>query len=180
MIVMPDGHLLFRHGSPELVVAMLLPRAARRMYDGRETPANLRHLASCTADHLPTETRVMFTRDVDHHFSGWFKNPDYERCLHLSTSFRERATGGKLPQRPAISRIWANLFFGHHVRLAWIEGAHTPIGKSGDVLHFRVFCDEHWRPIKPRGEVYSSKFTELGWKSFSELERDIVSPLSPD
>lgn len=38
-----------------------------------------------------------------------------------------------------------------------------------NVQHWRLFADEHWNPILPRGEVYSSKFTEIGWKSASEI-----------
>ena len=33
----------------------------------------------------------------------------------------------------------------------------------------RPLCDTHWRPILPRKEVYSKDFTELGWKSASEV-----------
>jgi len=54
-------------------------------------------------------------------------------------------------------------------RLLWIEPPYSPEGRRSDVHHYRLFCDEHWQPIKPRGEVYSTDFTEKGWKSFSEL-----------
>ena len=30
---------------------------------------------------------IILTRDVGYHTSGWWKNPDYERCYHLSISF---------------------------------------------------------------------------------------------
>lgn len=39
------------------------------------------------------------------------------------------------------------------------------------VYHYRLFCDEAWKPIMPRGEVYSTQFTERGWKSFSDLHK---------
>lgn len=77
---------------------------------------------------------IIFTRDEGAHTCGWWKNPDYERCYHLSISF----PGG------------------------WNR-------KKAGVFHYRLFCDVNWNPIMPRGEVYSTKFTELGWKSFSEL-----------
>lgn len=35
----------------------------------------------------------------------------------------------------------------------------------------QVFCDPAWQPLKPRGEVYTREFTEVGWKSFSELHQ---------
>lgn len=30
---------------------------------------------------------IIFTRDEGAHTCGWWKNPDYERCYHLSISF---------------------------------------------------------------------------------------------
>jgi hypothetical protein len=30
---------------------------------------------------------LLFTRDQGHHLGGWFKNPDFERCYHLSLNF---------------------------------------------------------------------------------------------
>jgi hypothetical protein len=59
--------------------------------------------------------------------------------------------------------------FGKHTNLLWVEPPYSEVGKSKDVWHYRLFCDEHWQPVKPRGEVYSTQFTERGWKSFSEL-----------
>ena len=148
-------------------------------FDGRDTLANWEYLFRCTVDHLPTGARLMFTRDVGHHTSGWFKNPDYERCLHLSVSYRDPETGECDQQRAAESDEWARLFFGYAVRLAWIEGPATAHGRNAGVRHYRVFCDEQWQPIKPRGEVYSTELTEIGWQSFSEQDRTIISPLTP-
>lgn len=30
---------------------------------------------------------VIMTRDIGYHTSGWWKNPDYERCFHVSISY---------------------------------------------------------------------------------------------
>lgn len=54
-------------------------------------------------------------------------------------------------------------------RLLWCEAPYSEQGKRNEVYHYRLFCDKNWQPIMPRGEVYSKQFTELGWKSFSEL-----------
>ena len=108
------------------------------------------------------ECTVTFTRDVGHHESGWWKNPDYERCYHLSISF----PGGR--NKKAIDKICTGLF-GEHKRKLWIEPPFSELGKKNDVWHYRLFCDQFWQPIIPRGEVYSKEFTEKGWKSFSEL-----------
>lgn len=108
---------------------------------------------------------VVFTRDIGYHSSGWWKNPDYERCWHLSISFR----GGS--EKKALEQILDNLF-GENKKLIWIEPPYSSDGKKMDVWHYRLFCDVNWQPIKPRGEVYNTDFTERGWKSFSEVQYD--------
>lgn len=65
--------------------------------------------------------------------------------------------------------MWCEAFFGEHLRLAWAESPKSAIGRSRNVWHWRVFANEAWEPIFPRGEVYSKEFTELGWKSASEI-----------
>lgn len=70
-------------------------------------------------------------------------------------------------------------FFGDAVRYAWFESPKTPEGRRSEVRHWRVFCDQAWQPILPRGEVYSRELTERGWKSASELGVVIESPLVP-
>lgn len=116
---------------------------------------------------------LIFTRETGYHSSGWWKNPDYERCWHLSISFR----GGN--EKKALNEIIDNLF-GEFKNLIWTEPTYSQQGKNMDVWHYRLFCDENWRPIQPRGEVYNTDFTELGWQSFSELqyENKKVSPVS--
>jgi hypothetical protein len=105
---------------------------------------------------------IVFTKETGYHSSGWWKNPDYERCWHLSIAF----PGGK--DKKGLSDILVYLF-GQFKNLLWVEPPYSDIGKSKEVWHYRLFCDENWQPIKPRGEVYNTHFTERGWKSFSEL-----------
>lgn len=123
------------------------------------------------------EVTIIFSRDVGHHTGGWFKNPDYERCFHLSLSF-SGSDGGMLstsrrieraPQIHALAEKLCRLFYGHDVKYIWAEPPFSKLGKQYQVWHYRAFCDEHWKPIKPRGEVYTREFTEKGWKSFSDL-----------
>jgi hypothetical protein len=126
-------------------------------------------MEECKAFHQGTGSLIVFTRDTGHYSSGWFKNPQYERCLHLSLSFREP---GRLTQQAEFDKRaaaeWVELFFGDWKRLVWMESPKTPAGKQLEVMHYRVFTDEHWHPILPKGEVYSREFIEKGWKSFSE------------
>lgn len=145
-------------------------RAAQRgpYYYGKEPPSALgkfRH--TFTVDGIGV--LIIYTRDVGHHTGGWFKNPDYERCLHLSASYRSPDGATYLPQNHALSRELAELFFGDYTRWLWIEPPFGPEGKRGDIYHYRLFCDPSWTPLFPRGEVYSKEFTEKGWKSFSEI-----------
>lgn len=126
-------------------------------------------------------TTIIFTRDSGHHTSGWFKNPDYERCLHLSMSPAPRAIW--TPDTPdlddEVRKGWLRAFFREDLDKVWFEPPVSKEGKAAGVEHWRLFCDEHWKPIVPRSEVYSLEFTEKGWKSASELGYEIVSLLNP-
>jgi len=168
------------------VAAQMRIQAATSTFDGTETPENLCYLARCKHDDYGTGYRIIFTRDTGMHSSGWFKNPDYERCMHLSlsphaTHFGHGVTGSIPWNEPesGVEGLWVVALFGEHARLAWRESPKTRAGKELEVVHWRVFCDEHWQPILPRKEVYSKDFTERGWKSFSELGIAIGSPLRP-
>lgn len=110
------------------------------------------------------ECIAILTRDIGYHSSGWWKNPDYERCYHLSVSF----PGGM--KRRHLEHILKKLF-GYDRRLLWCEPPYSEAGRQVGVWHYRLFCDIDWKPIQPRGEVYTREFTEAGWKSFSELHR---------
>jgi hypothetical protein len=120
-------------------------------------------------------TAIIFSRDEGHHTSGWFKNPDYERCWHLSLSFWAIMPPGVAPvlrpihTQPELTQRWLKLFFGEAQRYLWVESPKSDEGKRADVWHYRVFVDELWRPIIPRGEVYSTELTERGWRSWSEV-----------
>lgn len=127
------------------------------------------YIARCRQVDYTEGVVLLFSRDIGHHRSGWWKNPDYERAWHLSVSFFDPKT---LEPRQFDSRAawrYAKLMFGDDAALAWIEPPYSPEGRARGVHHYRVFADEGWRPIKPRGEVYTRDFTEAGWKSFGEI-----------
>lgn len=117
---------------------------------------------------------AIYSRDTGHHTSGWFKNPDYERCYHLSLSYwymelgRARALTNDKPTTATLT----GLVFGDWRRYVWIESAKSDGGKAIGVTHYRVFCDPAWVPIVPRGEVYARDFTEKGWQSWSQQHPD--------
>src|SRR5688572_22289291 len=75
------------------IASWLKAKADLGTYDGILTPASQLYANSCTATHLVSGAILLFTRDEGMHESGWWKNPDYERCYHLSLSFRDPKTG---------------------------------------------------------------------------------------
>ena len=149
------------------IVATLKLRAEHAFADG--TDASLPYIRYCTAVH-PSGVQLVFTRDTGHHTSGWLKNPDYERCYHLSVSMWDLEALTPRPFEPRVAMLWVDLFFGPAKRYVWEESAKSPGGIAKGVRHYRVFCDMHWRPFKPRGEVYSTELTEKGWQSWSEVQ----------
>lgn len=168
-----------RHWLMEGVAKQMQREARSGTFDGtiRTAPlyrAEMRkpYLARCTAFHVSTGTMLIFTRDEGMHSSGWWKNPDFERCLHLSLSFKDPLTMQPAPRDIRASKEWVEAFFHDDKRLIWAEPPYSPEGKSSEVWHYRVFCDPLWTPCLPRKEVYSRDFTEIGWQSFSELNFD--------
>lgn len=133
--------------------------AQRGVYEGKTVTG---YLENCSWFLERYDCIIIFTRDVGYHSCGWWKNPDYERCYHLSISFPAGWNSRK-------ARHVVDGLFRWDKRLLWCEPPYSAEGKRAGVYHYRLFCDENWNPIKPRGEVYNRQFTELGWKSYSEL-----------
>jgi len=163
------------------LAADLRARSRRGSFDGHDTPAWRRYCASCRVADTETGALLIFTRDVGMHTCGWFRNPDFERCEHLSISPLASAglTDGqgrplRMPElNRAMTARWVRAFWGDDARRAWAESpksrAGIAQGIAQGVMHWRVFCDAAWKPLTPRGEVYSAEFTEMGWRSASEV-----------
>ena len=157
---------------PSVAAREMYRRANHGLYTGANTRENRRLINHCTGYWSDSVllTVIIFTRDEGHHSGGMFKNPDYERCLHLSLSFRDAFDGRPVGKSESLTQMWIDSFFSlDHQKCMWVESPKSEKGKALDVWHYRVFCNIHWQPIIPRKEVYTSEFTELGWKSFSEL-----------
>lgn len=146
-------------------------RARHGVYRGHvSTPGARDYFESCRRYDRRTGTFLIFTRDAGHHTSGWWKNPDYEHCLHLSLSFFDAETGAPRDRDVKLSAAWVRAFFGDWRRLVWAEPPYSDRGLARDVWHYRVFTTPTYRePILPRGEVYSTELTERGWLSYSDL-----------
>jgi len=164
----------------ESLVPFAKRRAGRFVCDGQLTMSNMKKLERCSHQYSEPlrdlAAIVILKRETGYHSGGWWKNPDYERCWHLSMSQRDPDTWESVPPDMAFFQRLAEAFFGDDVRKTWLEGPYSPEGKRAGVWHYRLFCDEGWNPIKPRGEVYSTEFTEAGWKSFSEIHGSEPEP----
>lgn len=136
-----------------------------------ENPQDRLYLNLCTHLCHNTLTKLIFTRDTGMHSGGWWKNPDFERCYHASFSFAV-SEGGEFhdaPQDKHLAARWCEALFGDDRRLLWIKPPFSAHGRTVDVWHYRLFCDEAWQAIKPEGEVYDTKDTPAYWQSWSEL-----------
>lgn len=159
--------------SLDALIPFARQRAMRGILDGTTLTEHL--VYSCMHYYrldLDRVANILFTRDSGHHSSGWWKNPDYERCWHLSLSYSDFRGRGFLPQDKPKSAELARAFFGEDAKLCWIEPPYSDRGKESDTYHYRLFCDAGWQPIKPRGEVYSKDWTPAGWLSFSDLHAE--------
>jgi len=151
------------------IIRVIKKRALVSVFSGASSPQDLYYLKHCTYYYMPTGISIIFTRDVNMHMCGWWKNPDYERCFHLSLSFRDRLTWNCLPFNQKKAAEWVTMIYGDDSRLLWCEPPYSTEGKIAGIWHYRLFCDPMWKPIKPRKEVYTKEFTEIGWKSWSEV-----------
>lgn len=151
-----------------LLIAAMKKTAESGAFDGKD-PASP-YFINCKGRDTKNGVILIFTRDVGMHTGGWWKNPDYERCYHLSISFRNIITWEMMPKNKKISFRYLKAFFGEDHTKLWCEPPYYPSGKEADCWHYRLFCDENWQPIIPRGEVYSKELTEAGWKSFTEIQ----------
>lgn len=147
-------------------------RAAAGIFHGGNNPLDHHYMASCQFIDRSSGTSLIFTRDEGYHSSGWWKNPDYERCYHLSLSFRWYADGQAfhLPKNARLTEKWLRAFFGADQSLLWCEPPSTVDGRAADTWHYRLFCTPDWKPFKPAGEVYDRTWTPAGWLSFSDAK----------
>lgn len=158
----------------ENVAEWLRQRAMGWVHDGSQSMMAQTYLNGCTAAYRPDGIILIFSRECGYHSSGWWKNPDYERCFHLSCSFRDPETGAHIDYDHKRAIPWIELLFGPTKNLIWTEPPYSPQGKRSQVWHYRVFYAPDWvAPILPRGEVYSKDWTPAEWLSFSDLQEKL-------
>lgn len=158
------------------VAAERLQIARQGVWDGGRMTA---YFERCRAYHSPSGTMMILSRDTGYHTSGWWKNPDYERCLHLSLSFHDPVSRQTTPRDKKLTREWIDLIFGADGSKLWCEPPYSEQGKAAETWHYRLFCATNWTPIIPRGEVYSRELTEAGWLSYSDVQAALVEVSEP-
>ena len=166
--------------SMDALATAMKRRAETGIFNGQNVES--RYFQNAKRIHDATGTVLIYTRDVGYHTSGWFKNPDYERCYQLSGSFHDPKTMDFVPFDSTLAALWVKTFYHEWTRFVWDESNATlPTKTSGEIHHYRVFCDPAWQPIVPRGEVYTRDFIENGWKSFSDQQYDkyLTESLTP-
>lgn len=159
-----------RFTSLDSLVPFAKLRSKRSTYNGVVSPVSAKYIDLCRhqlAYSTAESALILFTRDTGHHTSGWWKNPDYERCWHLSISYQTPT--GFIEHDKKRSRVLAEAFYGDDVATCWIEGPYSPEGKAAQVWHYRVFADEGWSALRPRGEVYNKEWTPSDWRSFGDV-----------
>jgi hypothetical protein len=159
--------------SMEKLATALKMHSKRGLFDGQNI--DTAYFAKAKRVHAETGAMLLFTRDVGYHSSGWFKNPDYERCYQLSLSFWDLENEIARPFEQKLAQAWVQCIFGQLSRYVWEESQPTESRKlvTAEVRHYRVFCDPAWNPIIPRGEVYTRDFIEIGWKSWSDKQYEL-------
>jgi len=152
---------------------IMLHNARLGFFDGQVSSTHTKYFRKCTRLHFDTGTQLIFTRDVGYHTSGWFKNPDYERCYHLSLSFHDLEHGTYRAFEPELASAWCSAFYGDAVTKIWEEGWSDKSKNTPGLVesrHYRVFCNPAWLAILPRGEVYTRDFTDKHWLSWSDKQ----------
>ncbi len=155
-----------QHWTENHVVKAMYHLANSGTWDGGE---QTEYFYSCAHYWEKYEATMFFTRDTGHHTSGWWKNPDYERCYHLSISFVDKF-GNSKPHNSKKAAKLIKLIYGNNQKLLWCEPPYSEYGVEKEVWHYRLFADEAWKPMKPTGEVYSKYKTPAHWKSYSDVQ----------
>ncbi len=167
--------------------------ALKNPWQGNQLLTDRRYVIDTTAITEPgRDTRVLLSLDVGYHSSGWWKNSDYEQCLHLSVShplvdrpklYLAKADIGS-PEHVGMDletptddevRSWGDVVFGQWNRWTWLEPAASPLDpyRSPNVVHLRLYLDERLQPILPVGEPYGLNAPPWSEKVIGSIGGDV-------
>jgi hypothetical protein len=110
---------------------------------------------------------LLLSKDRMHHSVGWWRNADYECCLHLSMAAFplgvDPLPGANVELPSEDVRRWGHAIFGEWVRWVWHEPGGTDPRLTPEekrtrrhMVHLRLFIHHEppHQPIYPEGEVY--------------------------
>jgi hypothetical protein len=162
---------------PRHVIDATLAHARIHPWPGNAPLTCPRHFLDTTAITEPgRKTRVLLSRDVGYHNSGWFANSDYESCFHLSLSYPRPEIPKAYRARPELGipagyvgmdletptddevRAWGLVFYGtEDAPKAWFEPAASVFDpyRISNVVHLRLFLNQAGHPFIPAGEPYN-------------------------
>jgi hypothetical protein len=148
-------------------IRRLLFLAFKHPFSGQEIVHDRHHIVADSLTEPGRKTSILLTFDQGTHASGWWRNSEYDRCLHLSLTHppdrRLIADPNNLPaiQSPSDKEVaaWAAAVFGPHTDKLWIEPAASALDpyRRPNVPHIRLFLNRDNYPILPTGEVYTLK-----------------------
>lgn len=148
----------------------LFDRAFVYPFDGQSVIRSRHRLHTDSLTEPGRTVSIIVTLDSGTHASGWWRNSDYDRCLHLSVTHPGSIVIGRL-ETPSDKEVasWAKALFGPHLNKTWTEPAASVFDphRQPNVCHVRLFLDKENRPIMPEGEVYHLK----PWKDGTSPEK---------
>jgi hypothetical protein len=140
----------------------LLFSALKHPYDGRRVINDRHYMVADSITEPGRPVSLVLTLDSGIHASGWWRNSDYDRCLHLSlahpTSTMIRTHRVETPTDKEVA-AWGREILGPQLQKCWIEPAASLFDphRKPNTPHVRLFLDRQNRPIVPQGEVYHLK-----------------------
>lgn len=166
---------------PGAVIARMRRYAFAHPWRGNVPLLDRRHVLDTDAITEPGRpTRVLVSFDYGYHASGWFKNSDYEQCLHVSVS-HPRTDRPLVPKVDKVGqlgpagtsyagldldapsdselRAWGVAFFAECAPMSWLEPPCSPLDpyRQPGVGHLRLYYDRQGLPFMPEGEPYLLK-----------------------
>ncbi len=107
---------------------------------------------------------------------GFWKNIDYENCLHLSISFKHPTTAQPDSWNDTAARTIVRAVFGEARHMLWWEPPYSERGKVMNVQHWRLFYAPDWiTPIMPKNEPHTLNMP-ADWKGWTEYQEAQPTP----
>ena len=139
-----------------MLVDLMKRHAGTGVLNVRSDPMGNPYFHSATRPHIPTGSLLLFTRDYGYYASREISSALYDRCYHLSISFKDFSKKPPLPAdfNPALASAWVQAFFEDWQSLVWTNDNNAQRNaRIDEVHHYRVFCDHSWQPLDLSSDV---------------------------